>query len=384
MAMPNVLFSRGSSVNFPSVVKDPNTLYFLTDTHEMYLGGEKYAFGDDISVVITGVGDTVTDVTYSAADKLLTLVKGDAGDAASVKEAIQEALDQCVKTISSDRGSSILVDSEDPNNIKLSLNIAEGQHAGNVEIEECSDGLRANVEIPEATVTGIVEGEKVLSLDGTNLQTTLSVAAEKDSEDRTFIVLKGKGGVEISKFDASDFVKAGMLKSVALEDAVVSGEIHRILVLEFNIEGGRTETIRVDLQEFIDIYSAKAGGGLKLEGSEFSIDNNVEASDGVIADTTVEFGQDIQLKTVKYNDKGLIVGTKTVTFRIPGLSGSAGTEGSLTKLLTFVGVNNTGTMSGETIDISTAISASSGDDQIPTAKAVWQAIDDAKVIWERF
>jgi len=384
MATPNVLFSRGSSVNFPNLAKDPNTLYFLTDTHEVYLGGEKYAFGQDISVVITGVGDSVVDVNFSASTKTLTLTKGNASDAASIREAIEEALATCVKTIKTDRGSSILVDDSDPENVKLSLNIASGQHAGNVEIEECSDGLRANVDIPEPTVDGVVADDKIIKLDGKKLSSTLTISCEKrEGTGQVFVILRGIGGAEISRFDASDFVKAGMLQSVALEEEAVSGSIHKILVMTFNIEGGQTETIKVDLQDLVDVYTAAQNGGLKLEGSAFSIDNSVEAYDGLESDVAPKFGEYVTFNTTKYNDKGLVTGKGSFKFTMPSLSGSVGSDDK-SKLLTFAEIDNNGELIGEYVDISTALSAMSTDLQIPTAKAVFDAIEDATTRWERF
>ena len=82
MANTNVLFSRGSSATFPSVLKDPNTIYFLTDTNEIYLGSEKYGFGKDITVAITGVGDTVSNVTWDLASNLDEKVLANSGGTA--------------------------------------------------------------------------------------------------------------------------------------------------------------------------------------------------------------------------------------------------------------------------------------------------------------
>lgn len=376
MATPNVLFSRGSSISFPSIVKDPNTLYFLIDTHEIFLGNERYAFGNDISIVVSGEGDVVTDVTYSDTNKTLTLVKGNAGDTNSVTAAIQTALSRCVKTIASERGSAISVDSSDPENIKLSLNIAKDAHAGNVNIEECSEGLRASVDIPAPTVTGVQADDKMLALSGTNLTSTLSVTTEK-ADGTVYVVLKGINDVEISKFDASDFVKAGMLKSASLEDAAVSGQVHRLLVLEFNIEGGQTETLKVDLNEFIDIYTAAPNGGLALEGGAFSIDNSVQASDGLNGDAEITFGSTLTLKTVKFNDKGLITETKDVNFTIPKLSGTVGDSTDKSTLLTSVNIDDSGVLSGDTIDLVLELTGSVTDAQVPTAQAVKHAIDAA-------
>lgn len=379
MANPNVLFGRGSSLTFPGVTKDPNTLYFLTDTHEMYLGGERYAIGSEVNVVINGLGDTVADVSWDLATKTLTLTMGEAASAQSIVELINDVIGLCVKTISSDRGSAILVDSSDPENLKLSLNIAQGTHAGNVLLEECSDGLRANVDIPEAAVQSVKAGDKILSLDGTVLSSTLSISTLKEN-DTVYVVLKGVDGQEVSRFDASDFIKDGMLDSVSLEYSA-DGLNHRLLVMVFNTDAGK-ETIKVDLQEFINAYTAAANGGLKLEGNEFSIANEVEASGLINTDVAPAFGETIDLKTIKFDNHGLITGSGTFKFKMPELVG--GYIGGPDKLVSWIGLDPDGSFHGTAYDISTVLDASSTDLQIPTAKAVWTAIENARTIWERF
>lgn len=374
-----VLFAKGSSVNFPSIDKDPNTLYFLNDSHEIYLGGERYAFGKDISVVITGVGDTVENVTFDASQKLLTLKLGEAADAPSIVAAIEDAVARCVKTITTDRGSAILVDDADPENVKLSLNLASGAHAGNVLLEECSDGLRANVEIPEDNVKGVAADEKVISLDEHKLlKSQLSITTVKE-DGTTYVVLKGINNQEISRFDASEFVKDGMLESVRLEHAPY-GSDHWLLVFVFNTDSGK-ETIKVDLNDLVDIYTAAEGGGLVLsDDGAFSIENTLEPSGGYInTDVAPGFGETITLHAIKYDAHGLIIGKGDFTFAMPHLSGEVG---SGSKLLTRVSIDDSGALAGDTVDITNSLSASSTDSQIPTAKSVWTSIEDAKTVWE--
>ena len=380
MANPNVLFSRGSSVTFPTLLKDPNTLYFITDTKELYLGSERYAFGQDINVTITGVGDTVSNVSWDAGTKSLVITLNDAAEAPSIKEAIAASLTNCIKSITSDRGSAILVDNTDAQNPKLSLNIATEAHAGNVKIEECSDGLRASVEFPELEVQGIKPGDKVLKLTDDNLiESQLSITTAREN-NVVYVILKGIGGEEISRFDASEFVRDGMLESVSLEYAS-DGSNHRILVFVFNTASGK-ETIKVDIQEFIDIYKAAPGGGLKLVGDAFSIDNAIAPPELIHSDAGPRFGETILLNTIKYDEHGLITGKGTFRFMMPSLTG--GTIGGTSKLLTYVGIDGSGILSGETVDISTSLSLASTDTQIPTAKAVYDAIDASKTRWERF
>ena len=373
----NVQFSRGSSVNFQNIPKDPNTLYFLTDSHEMYLGGEKYAFGKDITVVVQGNGDTIANATFDRDEKKLVLVLGEAGDAASVIELVRDAVAACVKTVTSDRGSSILVDDSDPENLKLKLNIAEGRNAGNVNIEECSDGLRASVEIPEDAVQGVDAEDKILKLDGKMLKTQLSITTVREN-GATYVVLKGLNGVEVSRFDAAEFVKDGMLDKVELKYSS-DGLNHRILVLTFNTEAGK-EAIELDINDLVDVYVARENGGLREENNEFFIDNNVEASGPINTDVAPAFGEEVTLKAVKYDAHGLITGVGTFKFKMPEIVG--GEVGGAGKLVTHLVVGADGEFTGETVDLVTALSASNTDAQVPTAKATWQAIEDARTVWE--
>lgn len=379
-----VLFGQGTSTAFETELKEPNKLYFLTDTKEVFLGNVRYAFGNDISVNITGSGDTVSNVTWNPSTKTLTIVLGTASDALSIQNALTTALSSCVKHISSDRGSSILVDDSNKDDVTIGLNIATGTYAGNVVLEECSDGLRANVVITDTGIVDVTPGDKVLKMTGDTVGAVLSITTEAEN-GKQYVILKGIDGVEISRFDASDFVKSGMLKSVTIEEAVVSGQIHKILVMEFYVEGGQTQTVRVDLQEFVDVYTAKPGGGLTLDSdSAFSISNSVSASSGVNTNQTVNFNSTLTLKTIMYDAHGLITGVKDITFSIPGTSGSAGTQNAKNTLLTYVSMNDHGQISGEYVSLVNAIGVGSTDLQVPTAKAVYDAIDAATTKWVRF
>lgn len=379
-----VLFGQGTSTTFASELKEPNKLYFLTDTQEIYLGNVRYALGKDITVQVSGTGDTVANATWDSATKTLTILLGNAGDAASVTAAINTALATCVKHIYSDRGSAILVNDTDKDNVEISLNIAAGAYAGNVLLEECSDGLRGNVTIPEVPVEGVAAGDKILSLAGKNIASTLSITTEA-IDNKQYIILKGINGVEVSKFDASDFISSGMLQSVTLEDVAVSGEIHKFLVMTFYTEGGQTSTVRVDLNDLMNVYGAATGGGLTLDAnSNFSITNSVSPNYGVNTDKTIAFNSTVTLNTITYDAHGCITGTKAITFSIPGLSGSAGTQGSQSKLLTYVSMSSAGVLSGEYMNVVTAIGSGSTDAQIPTAKSVYDAVEDAITKWQRF
>lgn len=372
----NVLFKRGPSSGFNPEAADSNTLYFLTDTKEIYLGGGKYGFGNGIKVTVSGEGDTVQNVAYDANTNSLQILKGDAADAQSIHDLLDSALASFVKEIKTDADSAIVVDSTQAQFPKLSLNIAENQHKGNVTLGQCSDGLFANVDIPDTPID-VDPDDKVLKVENSVLSSTLSITTEKQ-DDVSYVVLKGIDGVEISKFDASDFVKDGMLDSVRLE---TDQQGHRILVFVFNTDAGK-ESIRVDVGDIISAYTA--GAGIDITDDTISIDNAVDPEPTPInTDVAPDFGEEITLNAVKYNAQGLITGKGSFKFKMPSIvGGSVGTQGSADTLITYLGVATDGELTGETIAISDALSAASTDQQIPTAKAVYDAIEDARPVWD--
>lgn len=74
--MAKIYFSRGTAENYKKAVISTDTLYFLEDTQEIYLGNDRIGFGKDIIVEISGKGNLITDVVWNESDKILTLVRG--------------------------------------------------------------------------------------------------------------------------------------------------------------------------------------------------------------------------------------------------------------------------------------------------------------------
>ena len=390
MATPAVGFSRGSSSRFPDIIKDPNTMYFITDTKEIFLGADRYAFGKDVTINVTGVGDCITDITWDLASKTLGVTKGNAGDAVSVRELLDEALEDYVMNVTAPRDSAINVDNTDPQNPVLSLKIAtDPEHEGNVKFDQCSEGLYANVEIPEVPVSGVAPDDKIISVDHTLLKSTLGITTTKDAAtDKTYIELQGIGGQTISRFDATSFVKHGLLKDARIDyKSPGPGIAQPWLILEFWVydDQSTASTIvrEVNLTDLIDTYYAKAGGGLKLENGEFSIENEVNASSGLNDNVNLEFGRTATLNTIMYDSHGCITGQKTFTVTVPGLSGSVGAADN-SKVVTFVGLGSDGQLIGNALDITDTLSTTSTDNQVPTAKATFDAIADAMAIWNTF
>lgn len=384
MATPAVLFSRGSSTRFPDVVKDPNTMYFITDTKEIYLGADRYAFGKDVVVSVTGVGDCVADIAWDVTTKTLTITKGNAADAISVRELIEDTLENYVMRVSAPHDSAISVDNTDAQNPIIDINFATGiPEEGNVKFGQCSEGLYANVEIPEVPIAEVAANDKILSVDHRILKSTLSITTTKDTTtDRTFIELQGIGGETISRFDATDFTKHGLLQSAKIEYR--GNPPHPWLILTFLTDDGHstgTDVVEVDVSNLVDIYTAKAGGGLKLEEGAFSIANEVTASSGVNSDVDLEFGRTTTLNTIMYDGHGNITGQKTFEVTMPSIGGGSVGNSDNSKLVTFVNIGTDGSLIGNAIDVVTELSASSTDNQIPTAKTVFDAVEDARPTW---
>lgn len=125
----------------------------------------------------------------------------------------------------------------------------------------------------------IKDGENVLSQDENGLATTLSIAYEGNSRK---VQLKGKNDELISEFDATAFVKDGMLKEAKVftaegtEQAITFDDKttneytglkvgNHYIAFEFNVTGGASTEASyqiLDATTIIDVY--KAGNGLAL------------------------------------------------------------------------------------------------------------------------
>ena len=90
----------------------------------------------------------------------------------------------------------------------------------------------------------LADDEKILSQNNAGLKTTLNVDIVKENS-KDYIVLKGIDGQEISRVDASDFIKDGMLDSVSwVEDTA-------ILEFVFNTDSGK-ESIKINFSQFLN------------------------------------------------------------------------------------------------------------------------------------
>lgn len=134
---------------------------------------------------------------------------------------------------------------------------------------------KLTVTIPAAEVTGVAENDSILSLNGTELSSTLSLSYDSTAKE---IYLKGKDNKVISTVNATDFIKDGMIDNVAWSTGKTN-----TLVITFNTDAGK-QAIEVDFQKLVDTYTA--GNGIDVNGQVVSVKiNNADSGVKLSADT---------------------------------------------------------------------------------------------------
>lgn len=298
-----------------------------------------------------------------------------------INKAITQASGSFLTSIKVDKNSALEIDNTDPQNPLLSLqfHVDDEDTPGNVEFHQDEKGLWARVKIPEAKDAKEAPGEKVIKVEDREISSTLNIEVTKDKDNRSWLVLTGIDGQEVSKVDVTDFLQADLLKSANLVTKLVDGVPHKVIDLVFFVEGGETSQISVDVQDLVDVYTAADDGGLKVnDNKEFSIDNNVEAFDGSSVKTIdAKFGDKISIPFVVYNKFGLITGQKTLEINLPSIiTIKGGSVGGTNKLVSNVTLDENGELSGDSIDIDNDLSsAQEGKTSIPTTSAVKSEID---------
>lgn len=317
-----VKYSRGTSSAFAALPeKDIHTLYFIDDTHEIYLGENRYAYGDNINVIVSGEGNVVESVDWDQSTVTLTIHRGHMFTREDVESIVDGVLN----------GYTFV----DPNDDILYQH--DGYIKSHIAIDTSID-----------SITG-----------------------------RTFVNLRGKYDQIISSFDASEFTKAHGLESVEL---IVNPENnHHMIVFH---QGQDFDTLELDVEPIVSAYSVAEGGGIDLNNHVLKLSNEIEDSGGYLDSNKIaNFGEPFTLTTIKYDAHGQITGKAPFTVKMPAFpAGTAGEKDSHSKLLTYFSIDETGVIS-QSVDIVDDVSAEVTNTQIPTAKAVKDSIDDSTSTW---
>lgn len=194
-------------------------------------------------------------------------------EATGLVKAVAENAAAIETKVAKEDGKRLMTDAE---GTKLA-GIAEGAQVNVIEVVKvngqalsvAAGDKSVDVIVPTAPVQGVAAEEKVLSLDGDKLKTTLTLAYVPATEtDNAVLRLQGKDGAVVSSIDATAFVKDGMLEGAKLEGPKEGESGEKYLVLTFNTAAGK-EDIRMDVSSLLDYYAA--GDGLALDGKTFAI-----------------------------------------------------------------------------------------------------------------
>lgn len=174
-------------------------------------------------------------------------------------------------------------------------------------------------------IEGIVSGDKVLSKNGNNIQSTLSMSYDSKTKK---IYLKGIGSETISEIDAADFIKDGMVDKASIVWCTVDAEGKhvphetevansvRCLQIVFNTDAGK-EAIHIPLNELTDVYTGAEGEITVSEANVIGLaDKQVTETVGT-ALTPAHGGSFNVITDVNYDTKGRVSEVVTSQVTLP-------------------------------------------------------------------
>ena len=286
-----------------ATTQDKGTVYTLASKAGAIEGAITSAVTEAKTVL---VGDEATADTIKHAEKLAN----DAAAAVATEKARAEGIEAQLRTdvdakVKSVEGTNTVVATTTEHAVSVSLKTSD---KGNVKFTQDTDGLSANVTIPDATVTGVKADDKFLSLKDKLVEADVSITYDADDKK---IYLYGKDKTKanaVSSIDCKAFIKDGMLDGSALYTATAeTGRVtinnkeydltglianHAYIVLVWNTDAAK-DAMAIDVTSLIDTYTA--GNGLSLDGHEFSVDTTkiatVESVNGVTTRVTTLEGK---------------------------------------------------------------------------------------------
>jgi hypothetical protein len=160
------------------------------------------------------------------------------------------------------------VSSVDEDNIGLFNNIVEGGVIKNVIFENARLYIGGESEISNNTVNaGVIAAVN----NGTIENCSVMLAISYDDKTQK-VILKNKAGTQVSEFDATAFIKDGML-----DDATYNASTNKI-TLTWNTEAGKS-AMEIDLNDLVDTYTG--GNGINV-----ATDGVISINDGIVVTHT--------------------------------------------------------------------------------------------------
>lgn len=147
------------------------------------------------------------------------------------------------------------------------VNIIETVKVNGVALTPNADRA-VDVIIPDAAVKGVKAGDKVLALgqDGL-LSTTISLDyTAKSAQGDGIIYLKGIDGANLGQIDTTEFIKDGMIDSVAWS---TEENKKNYLVITWNTDAGKQKT-EIDFGKYIDTWTHRdAANGIAVVDDKY-------------------------------------------------------------------------------------------------------------------
>ena len=277
-------------------------IYFDTKSHQIRVGNGSAtgydAFGSNIKDV-KSVGSVLTISFWDGND--ITINLGDCASATQVAAELKKVTDRVSALETSVGGLDTRVGTLETAVGESGLGGRVGTLESDVATVKTSVGdLDTRVDTLETTVgaikipvTGVQDGDKILSLDGDKVHSTLSMIYEPGDDGKYYIKLVGKNDTLISSIDCTDFLVDGMLKSVTkvtIAEGQATSERPAGDYFKFDFDGA-ADAIYVPLSDFA-VSTYKAGKDLDLNGDTFDValDKDVTIAGGPLANNVLESG----------------------------------------------------------------------------------------------
>lgn len=249
---------------------------------------------NNTSVKTNGVANIAVEGTYNASDNKIATqstvsdaidtfkssltgsatIASKSGNSVTLKSGVTESNG----IVSNDSGSDITLADVASTGAAADVSIADsGNKITATTVEGALQELATSIEKNEIT---IASGENIISKSaGNELSTTLTMVVEKQGEagnQKDYIVLKGINGAEITKVDATDFLKDGMLSNAELVTTAEQGvsTTAPYIKLTFNTDAGQQD-IRFSVSSLVDTYTS--GDATALTVNNYTITPNTGA-----------------------------------------------------------------------------------------------------------
>ena len=233
------------------------------------------------------------------------LVKGLADEIKRATEA-EEALDakitaEAERADAAEKVNAAAIAAEQSRAEGKEAELATAISAEETRAKGVEEDLQDQIDDIEEGLVKVKSGEKILGLDGTTKELSTTLAINYDSETRK-VQLKGINNELVSEFDASAFIKDGMLygekafvATATSETVEIKGQTHTFdnltvghQYLAFVFTDGAVPTATytweiVDLQDLVDVYTA---------GNGIDITNNVVSAVAKSGDKYIEVTAD--------------------------------------------------------------------------------------------